>query len=145
MKTFLLIACLLGLAGPATASTEQVDIPALLEAQANRWDKAIVEKNVPGILENIGTQFRQIDGDGSIISREDFVADLVSPDLKINPYKVEDFDIRIYGDIALLCGRTRMTGKYKDKAFTSHYRYVDTYHFEEGHWRVIQIQITRIP
>ncbi len=53
--------------------------------------------------------FRQIDGSGNVSTREEFLAELVSPDLKINPYTVEDFQIRHYGDVALLSGVSRLT------------------------------------
>ena len=60
----------------------------------------------------------------------------MAPDLVIHPYGVEDFDVRVYGDCALLCGRTRMTGVYQGKPFQSHYRYVDTYVRQDGKWVV---------
>ena len=39
------------------------------------------------------------------------------PKLTIDPYTVEDFEVRLYGDTALLSGRTHMTGKYDGKPF----------------------------
>ena len=50
---------------------------------------------------------------------------ILFPDLQIDPYGVEDFDVRIYGDVALLSGRTRMTGTHRGEAFTSNHRYID--------------------
>ena len=71
--------------------------------------------------------------------------DLVSPDLQIDPYTVEEFDVRLYGDVALLSGRTRMTGRYEGKPFTSHYRYIDIYVRRDGAWKIVSVQISRIP
>ena len=144
MKFFLIVVFLAGLFSIGRADTDPSKVASLLKAQADQWDKAIVAKDVSGIKENIGNNFRHIDGDGNISTRDVFIAELLSADLRIDPYTVEDLDIRIYGETALLCGRTRMTGKYKDKVFRSHYRYVDTYHLEDGHWRVVNFQITRI-
>ena len=62
-----------------------------------------------------------------IDTKASFVASLVSPKLTINPYTVEDFEVRQYGDVALLSGRTRMTGLYDGKAFNLHNRYIDIY------------------
>lgn len=58
---------------------------------------------------------------------------------------VEDFDVRLYGDVALLSGRTRMTGSYDGKAFASHYRYIDVYVRRQGVWKIVSVQITKMP
>ena len=59
--------------------------------------------------------FRQIDGAGNVESKTSFVDGLLSPDLQIDPYVVEDFDVRVYGDVALLSGRTRMSGRHQGR------------------------------
>ena len=116
-----------------------------LTAQANAWDQAIVKKDRPAIEANMAEDFRQIDGAGNVATKASFVDELVSPDLQIDPYEVEDFDVRVYGDVALLSGRTRMTGKYQGKPFTSHYRYIDVYVRRGGAWKIVSVQISRIP
>jgi len=73
-----------------------------------------------------------------------FLEAITSPRLVINPYSVEDMDVRFYGDVALVSGRTRMTGSWDGKPFGSHYRYVDVYVRKDGQWRVSSVQITEI-
>jgi ketosteroid isomerase-like protein len=145
VPALLLASCLLGCgardAGPAGAAPES----AALAAQADRWDEAIVRKDRAAIEANMSADFRQIDGDGNVETRESFVAGLLDPALEIDPYTVEDFDIRFYGDVALLSGRTRMTGRHDGEPFTSHYRYIDVYARQDGAWKVVSVQITRIP
>jgi ketosteroid isomerase-like protein len=121
------------------------DTVAQLSAQAHRWDQAIVRKDRAAIEANMADDFRQIDGQGNVETKQSFVADLVSPDLVIDPYTVEDFDVRLYGDVALLCGRTRMTGRYQGKPFTSYYRYIDIYARRGGEWKIVSVQISKIP
>jgi ketosteroid isomerase-like protein len=116
-----------------------------LTAQADRWDKAIVRKDRAAVEANMAEDFRNIDGSGEVAGKAAFVDDLMSADLQIDPYTVEDFDVRVYGDVALLSGRTRMTGRYKGKPFTSHYRYIDIYVKRGGEWKVVSVQISRIP
>jgi len=121
------------------------DTVAQLTVQADAWDKAIVRKDRAAIERNMADDFRQIGGSGEVETKTTFVDDLVSPDLVIDPYTVEDFDVRVYGDVALLCGRTRMTGRYQGKPFTSHYRYIDIYVRKDGAWKIVSVQISRIP
>jgi len=139
---FLLHGCTVALRAD---STSQSTVAAELAAQADRWDQAIVRKDRAAIEANMADDFRQIDGSGNVETKASFVDDLVSPDLVIDPYRVEDFDVRVYGDVALLSGRTRMTGRYEGKSFTSHYRYIDIYVRRGGAWRIVSVQISRIP
>ena len=89
--------------------------------------------------------FRHIDKRGSISDKRTFVHEIMSDDLVIHPYTVEDFDIRIYGTCALLCGRAHMTGTYQGEPFQSHYRYIDTYSYSDGSWKIVSVQISPIP
>lgn len=116
-----------------------------LTAQADRWDEAIVRKDRAAIEANMADDFRQIDGAGNVETKASFLDGLLSPDLQIDPYRVEDFDVRVYGDVALLSGRTRMTGRYQAKPFVSHYRYIDVYVRRGGVWKIVSVQISRIP
>ncbi len=138
----LLQGCAVAVGGEAPRSSA---VAVELAAQADRWDQAIVRKDRAAIEANMADDFRQIDGSGNVETKTSFVDDLVSPDLVIDPYRVEDFDVRIYGDVALLSGRTRMTGRYAGKPFASHYRYIDIYVRRGGSWRIVSVQISRIP
>lgn len=115
-----------------------------LKQQADQWDQAIIRKDNDAIAGNMSNDFRHIGRTGEISNKETFLREINSPDLVIDPYIVEDFDIRIYGGCALLCGRTRMTGTYKGKPFQSHYRFIDTYRRDNGQWKVCNVQITSI-
>jgi ketosteroid isomerase-like protein len=129
----------------STRSPDGNQIVEQLSAQADAWDKAIVRKDRAAIEANMAEDFRQIDRRGNVLDKASFVADLTSPELEIDPYTVEDFDIRIYGDVALLCGRTRMTGRYQGKPFTSHYRYIDIYVRRSEEWKIVSVQISPMP
>jgi len=117
---------------------------AQLTRQSNEWDAAIVRKDRAAIEANMAEDFRQIDGDADIETKASFVDGLMSPKLKIDPYTVEDFEVRQYGDTALLSGRTNMTGSWDGKPWTSHYRYIDIYAKQNGAWKIVSVQITRL-
>jgi ketosteroid isomerase-like protein len=117
---------------------------AQLTLQAEAWDAAIIRKDMAAVAANMAPDYRHIRDTGGIADGAGFLAAIGSPKLVIEPYKVEDFDVRIYGDVALLTGRTRMTGSYDGKPFTSHYRYTDVYVRRDGQWKVASVQITPV-
>ncbi len=130
---------------PPLISDDPARTVAELTRQADQWDKAIVRQDRAAIEANMAEDFRQIDGGGNLEDKASFIAGLVSPKLRIDPYTVEDFEVRLYGDVALLSGRTKMTGQYDGKPFQSHYRYIDIYVRRDGLWRIISVQISKIP
>ena len=140
-RALLAVAALAGVAEAAPPTA----LVARLKAQADAWDRAIVAKDRAAIEANMADDFRQIDGHGNVEGRASFVDGLVSPDLLLDPYTVEDFEVRLYGDTALLSGRTRMTGRYQGRAFNSHYRYIDVYVRRRGVWKIVSVQISPIP
>lgn len=131
--------------GQREAAASSADVAAQLTAQADRWDKAIVAKDRAAIEGNMAEDFRQIDRAGNVETKASFVEGLMAPELEIDPYTVEDFDVRLYGDVALLSGRTRLTGRYQGEPFTSHYRYIDVYVRRDGEWKIVSVQISPIP
>jgi len=140
----LLGALTMTLAQPALAAAPNAADLAQLTRQSNDWDAAIVRKDRTAIEVNMADDFRQIDGDADIETKASFVDGLMSPKLKIDPYTVEDFEVRQYGDTALLSGRTQMTGSWDGKPWTSHYRYIDIYAKQNGAWKIVSVQITRL-
>lgn len=143
-RRHLVFAAALLAAGCAAPARQPADDVARLTQLANAWDAAIVRQDRTAIAANMAEDFRQIDPAGDVFDKAAFVADIVAPELRIDPYTVEDFEIRLYGDTALLSGRTRMTGQYAGKPFSSHYRYIDVYVRRAGVWQIVSVQITKL-
>ena len=127
-----------------TIAAERGGDVATLTRLSDDWDKAIVRKDEKAIAANMADDFRMIDGYGNVSAKQAFVADIVDPKLSIDPYSVEEFDVRVYGDTALLSGRTHMTGSHDGKPFESNYRYIDIYVRRAGTWKIVSVQITKL-
>lgn len=112
---------------------------------SDAWDKAIVRKDRAAVADNMADDFRIIDGGANVQDKAAFVAEILDPKLIIDPYTVKDFEVKILGDTALLYGRTTMTGSFDGEKFESNYRYIDIYVRRGGQWRIVSVQITRIP
>jgi len=126
------------------AESRERDV-AELTRLSDAWDKAIVRKDEKAIADNMAEDFRQIDPNANLETKQSFVAGIIDPKLTIDPYTVEEFEVRLYGDTALLSGRTHMTGKYDGQVFESNYRYIDIYVRRNGAWKIVSVQVTRIP
>jgi ketosteroid isomerase-like protein len=116
-----------------------------LKRLSDAWDAAIVRKDEKAVADNMAEDFRQIDGAANLETKQSFVRGILDPRLVIDPYTVEEFEIRLHGDVALLSGRTKMTGKFAGEPFTSEYRYIDIYARRDGVWKIVSVQITKFP
>lgn len=116
-----------------------------LASQAEAWDKALIAKDRAGIEANMASDFRQLRGGGQIVGREEFIRDVLDPAFSMEPYVVEDFEIRLLGDAALLYGRIRMSGRDGGARWSTHFRYIDTYVRRDGRWKVVSVQVTPLP
>ncbi|MRD47553.1 DUF4440 domain-containing protein [Caenimonas koreensis DSM 17982] len=139
-----LFAALLIAASSVSVAKTPAAVVRQLTLQADAWDKAIVRKDKAAIANNMAADFRQIDAAGDIETKASFLESVLDEKLRIDPYTVEDFEVRVYGNVALLSGRTRMTGVYDGKPFKTHYRYIDIYVRKAGVWRVASVQITKL-
>jgi ketosteroid isomerase-like protein len=137
----LLFACM----SQVFAADKTADVIAHLRQLSDNWDKVIVAKDEAAIAGNMAEDFRIIDRRGNIEGKKAFVDGILDPKLTINPYTVEDFEVRLYGDTALLSGRSHMTGSYEGQPFTSNYRYIDIYVRKGGVWKIVSVQITALP
>lgn len=134
----------LAMIGGHLLAADQSDV-AKLSQLSDAWDKAIVAKSRKAVADNMAEDFRMIDGQGNVENKQQFVAGILDDKLTIDPYTVEEFDVRLLGDTALLSGRTHMTGKYDGKPFESDYRYIDIYVRRDGVWKIVSVQITKLP
>lgn len=130
--------------GTPAVAAGKTSVIATLTRLSDDWDKAIVRKDEKAIAANMAEDFRIIDGHGNVAAKPTFVADIMDPKLTVDPYTVEEFNVRIYGDTALLSGRTHMTGKYDGQPFENNYRYIDIYVRKGGTWKIVSVQITKL-
>jgi ketosteroid isomerase-like protein len=140
----MLCAAALTLGAGLARADDAADVKTLSQL-SDAWDKAIVAKNRKAVADNMAEDFRMIDGQGNVENKQQFVDGILDAKLTIDPYTVEEFDVRLLGDTALLSGRTRMTGKHDGQPFESNYRYIDIYARRNGVWKIVSVQITRLP
>jgi ketosteroid isomerase-like protein len=145
MRILLAVVCTALLGACAAAPVDSDEARRALTAQADAWDKALIAKDRAGIEANMAPEFRQLRSGGKIVGREEFINDVLDPGFSMEPYTVEDFEIRFFGDTALVYGRIRMSGRDGAERWSAHFRYIDTYVRRAGQWKVVSVQITPLP
>ncbi len=80
---------------------------------------------------------------GGVMDKPSFLAALRS-DLRFLSIEPSDRKVRIYGDAAIVVGRTKMNGTYVSAPFEFRSRYTHVFVRAKGIWRIVSAQGTPI-
>jgi len=83
--------------------------------------------------------------DGSVLSKEEILADLRIGGLAIKAIEIADVKVRIHGDTAILTGVSRTVTSRQGKETTSHFRLVAVYVADRIGPRLVHFQSVSLP
>jgi ketosteroid isomerase-like protein len=112
---------------------------ARLRALNEQYVGASLAGDVEWYRAHLTPDFVCIDSDGSVLDKSAFL-EKTSHGSELAEYKLDEVDVRIYGDVGLV----RATGLWKAKnGKPGISRYVDVYVRTGDDWRAVSAQITR--
>jgi ketosteroid isomerase-like protein len=111
----------------------------------NDWNDATV-KHDWAVLDQILTgDYTWTDLDGNVWTKPEFLASLKSGESTITSSITDDIKVRVYGDTAVVTGRTTVKEQYKGKDISGQYRWTDMWVKDyRGRWRCVADQGSRI-
>jgi ketosteroid isomerase-like protein len=122
----------------ATESTQDID-KATLERLNKEYIDAFMNADVDWYQEHLAEEFVCIESDGSLLHKQKFLTNVArGPD--VVDYKLEQTDVRLYGDAALVQATGLWTRRDGSKGIS---RYIDVYVKHEAEWKTVSAQITR--
>jgi ketosteroid isomerase-like protein len=113
------------------------------EQQLRLLNEQYVAASLAGDVEwyrsHLADDFVCIDSDGSVLDKDAFLR-LTAKGSDLAEYRLDDVNLRIYGDVALV----RANGSWKTKTGVPGVsRYIDVYVRSGGQWKAVSAQITR--
>lgn len=75
--------------------------------------------------------------DGTVMNKEQGIADLKSGDLKFESSKLDDMKVQSYGNTAVVTYRTTDKGNYKGNDLSGQYRWTDVFVKQSGRWQIV--------
>lgn len=116
---------------------------ALLKIQ-DEWATARVKRDVPYLERLYAKEFRVQSMNGSVVERDDDIANFASGALKPEYVKDEDMKASVYGDTAIVTGIEKMGGTYKGNRGDFVVRFINVYVRRDGRWQLVAHQSTPI-
>jgi uncharacterized protein (TIGR02246 family) len=136
------------LIGTATLLTLQAAEPGDSRQQLAKIEKelaAALEKNDFKLMAPIlSDDWKLVDADGTVHSREEIQEMMASGKLKFESYSSSEFDIRLYGDTAVVIGRDNSKGTFDGEQFSTAGRFTDVFVKRDGHWKLVASHSTTI-
>ena len=92
----------------------------------------------------IADDWKVVLGEGSVMTADQILNPLKEGKLKFSSFTVEDLDIRIYKDAAVVVGIDRTKGEWDGQEFTGKSRFTDVFIRTDGKWRFVSSHSTDI-
>lgn len=142
----ILVVC--SLAASAQKSVSKAD--AKVTAELMQLERDIGQANIrrdKAFFEQVeADEFTFTDPGGGITLKAEDVASLDKPpgEFKLTSYYVDDMKVMVYGNTAVVTGRTTTVSKGKDREITSKSRFTDVFVKRGGRWQIVAGHSSRI-
>ena len=110
---------------------------------AKRWNEAFLNKDVATLKSIMAEDIVIIYGDGSRATRAEDIASIGKSE-QIESSVPDDFQVQVYGDVAVMMSRLTVKGIRHGKKFNAQFRYLDVYRKRDERWQCVITQNTRI-
>jgi ketosteroid isomerase-like protein len=114
-------------------------------ATERAWTEAHLRGDVATIARLMAPDYTKIQPDGSVVRRAEALASFVPEERAWEVAEGDEYDVRVYGDTALVIGRWTARGINHGVRFDYRARFLSVYVRREGAWQMVAEQSTEIP
>ena len=84
------------------------------------------------------------DPGGRVLTKAQVLAELDSGERKLESGTIDEVNVRLFGDVAVVTGRTAATGSYQGNSVSVKLRFTDVFVKRSGSWEAVASQATLI-
>jgi ketosteroid isomerase-like protein len=122
-----------------------VELPPDLAKAVRDYNRAQFSNDIPTLARLVADDYVLVNSNGTVESKEQFLADFNLPGFKIDPYVVEQPLEKVWGDAAVIGGLVHLSWTQDGKHQTRLVRIAYTWGKSNGHWQAKYAQVTRVP
>ena len=127
---------------PGSATTQAI-VEHIKKMEVERVE-AGVRKDIDAIAAVTADDYVQIDWNGQVLNKAATLARIKSSEIKLQSNAVEEMDVRVYGDTAVVIGLSTRKGTMNGKDISGAIRATRVYVNRNGRWQVVAFQQTRV-
>ena len=110
----------------------------------NERAKAVVKGDIAALDPVTADDYTVINIAGQLLTKPQIFDAIKSGDIKYEELENNDLQVRVYGNTAVLTGRTTQKGQFKGKDISGQTRFTRVYVKQHGKWQAVAFQATRI-
>lgn len=114
-------------------------------AVKRQWTEAHRVVDVVAFDRLMADDFVRINSDGSVVHRAEALASYENGKRSWDTAEGSDYEVRVYGDTALVFVRWTARGINNGKPFDYTARILSVYHRRDGRWMMVAEQSTQVP
>jgi ketosteroid isomerase-like protein len=106
------------------------------------WNEAYPNRDIEALNRIIADDWKCIDGTGRVISKQQLLERVSTNPNPFASHEFDEFDLRIFGETAIVTGRLSAKGRNDAGDFSLEQRYIRVYVRRVGIWRAVATQVT---
>lgn len=118
--------------------------PSLKEA-SEKYDQTFKNRDKDAFGKLLADDFSSTNPEGIIRSKDEDLAMMFSPDLKLENVSTKDKKFKIYENFAVETGQYNVSGTYKGEKFSESGRFTSTWMLKDGKWQMVADHVSLIP
>jgi hypothetical protein len=115
-----------------------------LKKLENDRAQAVLKGNTTALDPMTADDYTVINISGQPLTKAQLFEAIKSGELKYDQLENDEIRVRVYGDTAVLSGRTTQKGQFKGKDISGQIRFTRVYVKQHGKWQAVAAQATRI-
>lgn len=108
------------------------------------WAQALVKADMATLDRIIAHDWVLVSPEGQKQSRMAAMDEMRSGTMKFTSMTPSDLDVRVFGDTAVVTGRTMDKGTYKGQDVSGEYRFTDVFVKRDGRWQAVSSHVSRV-
>src|SRR5882762_5343901 len=108
------------------------------------WVRALEKQDRQGLTKVLAREFTFIEPDGSLINRDDYLADRSTNASDIGSFEIAEVKVRVFGGSALVTGLSKITERRQGNQYRFSLRWKELWVKEAGNWKVLAGQATPV-
>jgi ketosteroid isomerase-like protein len=106
--------------------------------------QATVKGDTALIEQSTADDYTFVNFRGALRTKAQLLADFKSGELKLEGNDLDDLQARVYGDTAVVTGRSTQKGKAYGQDAAGQYRFTRVYVRKDGKWKAVAFQSTKV-
>jgi len=126
------------------ASSQPDDVAKELTQIEQKLVKAWLERDSKTVGSILAADWSVIDLTGRVLTRTQVLQELGSGERKIESGSIDDLNVRTFGNVAIVTGRSVLAGSYQGTRVSVVQRFTDVFAKRDGRWQIVASQGTQV-